>query len=72
MISRDEIIHMVSIVSAPVSELEIRENLFAWIEKERRDVFESIPIADKFDERLKKIAALLKKNFRVSKPASRA
>jgi hypothetical protein len=67
MFSRDEMIHMVSIVSAPVSELEVRENLFAWIERERRDVFESIPIADKFDERLKKTAALLKKNFKVKK-----
>jgi hypothetical protein len=67
MFSRDEMIHLVSIVSAPVSELEVRENLFAWIEKERRDVFESVPIADKFDENLKKIAALLKKNFKVKK-----
>jgi hypothetical protein len=67
MFSRDEMIRMVSIVSAPVSDLEVRENLFGWIERERRDLIESVPIADKYDERLKKIAALLKKNFKVKK-----
>jgi hypothetical protein len=65
MFSRDEIARMVKIASAPVTELEQREHLFDWFERERRDVFAEIPIADKFDERLKKITALLKKNFRV-------
>jgi hypothetical protein len=63
--SRDEIARMVRILSAPVTELERREHLFTWFERERRDIFGVIPIADKFDERLKKIAALLKKNFRL-------
>ncbi|GHV95549.1 hypothetical protein AGMMS50293_18690 [Spirochaetia bacterium] len=58
---------MVRIVSAPVTELERREHLFDWFERERRDVFAEIPIADKFDERLKKIAALLTKNFKLKK-----
>jgi hypothetical protein len=65
MFSRDEIAKMVRIVSAPVTELERLEHLFTWLERERRDIFAAIPIADKFDERLKKIAALLKKNFKV-------
>ena len=65
MFSRDEIVRMVKIASAPVTELEQRKHLFDWFERERRDIFAEIPIADKFDERLKKITALLKKNFRV-------
>jgi hypothetical protein len=65
MFSREEIAQMVQIVSAPVTELERLEHLFTWLERERRDLFAAIPIADKFDERLKKIAALLKKNFKV-------
>jgi hypothetical protein len=67
MFSRDEIIRLVNIVSAPVTDLEVREHLFDWFERERRDVFAAIPIADKFDERLKNLTALLKKNFRARK-----
>ena len=67
MFSRDEIIHMVNIVSAPVTNVEKQENLLNWFTNERRDVLAAIPIADKFDERLNKITALLKKNFRVKK-----
>ena len=65
MFSRDEIIHMVHIVCAPGTKLEIQEHLLDWFTRERRDVFSVIPIADKFDERLNKIAALLKKNYRI-------
>ena len=65
--SRDEIAQMVRILSAPVTDLERREHLFDWFERERRDLFATIPIADKFDDRLKKIAELLKKNFRLRK-----
>jgi hypothetical protein len=67
MFSREEIIRMVSIVSAPATDLEAREHLFDWFERERRDLFATIPVADKFDERLKKLIGLLKKNFRVRK-----
>jgi hypothetical protein len=67
MFSRNEIAQMVRIAAAPVSELEKREHLFDWFERERRDLFAAVPIADKFDERLKKIAALLTKNFKIKK-----
>jgi hypothetical protein len=67
MFSRDEIAQMVRIASAPVSDLERREHLFSWFERERRDVFATIPIADKFDGNIKKIAALLTKNFKIQK-----
>jgi hypothetical protein len=68
MFSRNEIIHMVNIASAPVTEIEIQEHLLDWFKKERRDIFSAIPITDRFDQRLSIIAALLKKNFRVRTP----
>jgi len=67
MFTKNEIIRMVNLVSAPLTKIEIQENLYNWFVKERRDVFSTIPIADKFDERLNKIASLLKKNFQVRK-----
>jgi hypothetical protein len=65
MFSKDEMIRIADIVSAPGTDLEIRERLFAWFEKERRDVLSSIPMADKFDEKLKNLIALIKKTFKV-------
>jgi len=65
MFSRDEMIHLVKIVNAPGTDLEIRERLYNWLDRERRDIFALIPIADKFDARLKALAALLKKSFKI-------
>jgi hypothetical protein len=65
MFSQDEMVRLVKIVNGPGADLEIRERLFNWFDKERGDIFETIPIADKFDERLKKVAALIKKSFKV-------
>jgi hypothetical protein len=65
MFSREEMIQITGIVSAKGTDLEIRERLFSWLEKERRDVLASVPMADKFDDRLKKLAALIKKTFKV-------
>jgi hypothetical protein len=65
MFSRDEMILIAGIVSAQGTDLEIRDRLFAWFEKERRDVLSSISIKDKFDDKLKKLAALIKKTFKV-------
>jgi hypothetical protein len=65
MFSRDEMIRIAGIASARGTDLEIRERLFAWFEKERRDVLSSVFIADKFDDKLKKLAALIKKTFKV-------
>jgi hypothetical protein len=61
MFSKDEMARITRIVSAPVTELEIREQLYRWFERERRDVLVSIPMADKFDENLKALIALIKK-----------
>jgi hypothetical protein len=64
MFSRDEIIRLVSIVNGPGTALEIAERLFNWFVRERADIFALIPMADKFDGRIKKIAQVLKKNFK--------
>ena len=65
MFSRDEIIALVKLVNGPGTALEIAERLFNWFNRERADVFALIPIADKFDDRLKKIVRLVRKNFKI-------
>ena len=65
MFSREEMIRIAAIVSAPGTGLEIRDRIFTWLEKERRDVLASVAMADKFDPRLKELTALIKKTFKV-------
>jgi hypothetical protein len=65
MFSRDEIIRMVNIANGPGTALEIAERIFNWFERERGDIFETIPMADHFDGRIKKIIQVIKKNFKV-------
>jgi len=64
MFSRSEISQLVKIVNCKETDLEIRERLFNWFERERRDVFSAISIASKFDDNLKMLAALIKKSFK--------
>ena len=64
MFSRSEMAHLIKIATAKGTDLEIRERLYNWFERERRDAFSVIPIADKFDARLKIVAGLLKKSFK--------
>jgi hypothetical protein len=65
MFSQAEMVRLVKIVNGPGADLEIRERLFNWFDRERGDIFETIPIADKFDDLLKKVVTLLKKSFKV-------
>ena len=65
MFSRDEMTRLVKIAKAPGTDLEIRERLYNWFDRERKDIFALIPTANKFDDRLKILAALLKKNFKI-------
>ena len=67
MFSRDEFIHMIKMINAGGTDLEIRERLFNWFDRERRDVFAVVPVADKFDERFKAFVAFLKKNKSIVK-----
>jgi len=64
MFSRGEIDHLVKIVNGEGTDLEIRERLYRWFDRERRDIFAVVPIKDKFDDRLKALVALIKKNFK--------
>ena len=65
MFSKDEMIRLVKIVNGPGTDMEIRERLYKWFDRERKDIFAVIPIRDKFDEQLKALVTLLKKNFKV-------
>jgi hypothetical protein len=65
MFTRDEILALAKITRSPGTDLEIREHLYRWIERERSDLFEILPMPDKFDSRLKELIALLKKTFKV-------
>ena len=65
MFSRDEMTRLVKIVNGEGNSLEIRERLYNWFDRERRDIFSVVPIADKFDERLKALSALIKKSFAI-------
>jgi hypothetical protein len=65
MFTRDEILALAKIVRGPGTDLEIRERLYKWIERERSDLFETLPMPDKFDNRLKELVTLLKKTFKV-------
>jgi len=67
MFSRDEMTHLVKIVNAPGTDLEIRERLFNWFEHERLDAFAVIPMKDKFDASLKILVGLIKKTFKIRK-----
>jgi hypothetical protein len=63
MFSRIEAAQLSKIVHGPGT-VETRERLLAWLDRERRDVFAALPVRDKFDDRLKKLAALFKAALR--------
>jgi len=65
MFSRDEMVHLVKIVNGEGTNLEIRERLYNWFERERKDIFALVPMKDKFDERMKALVALFKKSFKI-------
>jgi len=65
MFARDEMAHLVKIANGEGTDLEIRERLYNWFDRERRDVFAVVPMKDKFDEHLKALAKFLKKNFKL-------
>ena len=65
MFSRDEMVHLVRIANAKGADLEIRERLYNWFDRERKDIFALVPIKDKFDDRLKALTALLRNSFKI-------
>jgi len=62
-----EITNMVKMVYAEGTELEIRGRLHNWLTQERADLLNTAGIANKFDDKLKELIALLKKNFKLKK-----
>ena len=65
MFSKNEMIQLVKIANGKGSDLEIRERLYNWFERERRDVFAALPMADKFDNQLKALATVIKSSFKL-------
>jgi hypothetical protein len=63
--SKSEMTSLVKIAHADADESEICERLFRWIERERKDVFLLVPIYDKYDEKLKILADLIRKKFKL-------
>jgi len=61
MFSRGEMSQLIKIANGNGTDLEIRERLFNWFERERRDIFSAISIANKFDDKLKLLLGLIKK-----------
>ncbi|MCL2832833.1 MAG: hypothetical protein FWD78_06665 [Treponema sp.] len=67
MFSRGEMLRLSKIVNGPGTDLEIRERLYNWFDRERRDIFALANMKDKFDERLKELVKVLKKSLVQSK-----
>jgi hypothetical protein len=65
MFTEEEILQLAKIASAPVDSHERNSALYRWFERERRDVFGTIPLEGKNDPLLAKIAGIIKKNFKV-------
>ena len=61
MFSKEEMIKLVTIAGGEGTDLEIKERLFNWLSRERTDLLRSAGIANKFDNKLKSLAGLLKK-----------
>ena len=67
MFSKAEMIRLVKIVNGPGTDLEIRERLYNWFDRERKDIFALANMKDKFDDRLKDLSAVIKKNIKLTK-----
>jgi len=65
MFSGNEMIRLAKIVNGPGTDLEIRERLYNWLDRERKDIFALANMKDKFDDRLKNLAAVIKKNVKL-------
>jgi hypothetical protein len=59
MFSKDEMRCLAGIAGAPGDNLEIRGRLFNWFKRERSDFLNTAFIKNKFDDKLKILAALI-------------
>jgi len=58
-----EISSMVKIAKGTGTNSEVSERLYNWLARERSDLLNTALIANKFDEKLKSLISMLKKNF---------
>jgi hypothetical protein len=65
--SNSEITSLVRIAKGEGTDLEIRERIYNWLKRERSDLLMTASIADKFNDDLKSLITLLKKNFELKK-----
>jgi hypothetical protein len=63
--AKNEITALVKIVHGDGTELEIREQVFNWLSRERSDVLYTAAIANKFDDKIISLINLLKVNFKL-------
>jgi len=63
MFSRSEMIELVQISKGPGTVQETCERIYNWFVRERKDIFALVPFSDIYDEKLKIIVRLIKKNF---------
>jgi len=63
MFSKEEMVKLIKIAKGQGTDLEIKERLFNWFARERTDLLRSSGIADKFDNKLKSLAVLIRKKF---------
>ena len=67
MFSKNEMIRLVKIVNGQGTDMEIRERLYNWFERERVDVFAVVPLSGKTDKKLKTLADIIKTTFKIRK-----
>jgi len=67
MFSGSEMTRLVKIVNGPGTDIEISERLYNWFDRERRDIFALANMKNKFDDRLKDLAAVIKNNIKLAK-----
>jgi len=65
--AKGEITTMVKIVKGEGTDLEISERLYNWLSRERSDVLITASITNKFNDDLKTLITLLRKNFKLKK-----
>ena len=65
--SNSEITSMVRIAKGEGTDMELRERIYNWLTRERSDILLTAGIANKFNDDLKSLITLLKKNFTLKK-----
>ena len=70
MFSKSEMLKLKTIACGAGSKLEIKERLFNWFARERKDLLLSAGIASKFDDKLLALAGLLKKYSGIHPPGN--